>query len=546
MLVRYALGIASLGLATVSAIALMWISFDNVIAWKILGTLAILLGGAWIFIALNSSSAVQVGGPPPPPNNGSQVTYVFDQDLVRFLKFAGSVLALFLILGAFLFGIDLKKTVEVVQKTKEDTQTALHDAQQAGHESQGAELAIRGTKSDITQLVQVSKASAEEIRKAEESARNSEQATRKSEEEIKKHLDAAQGLVNEIRGTRSQARSLLESIGKPLPESVPLTPEQVERLVEVKLLKSFRGTLPPEQYAKLQAQFKSDAVLRREIYDAENQSLLPGKLVRAEGDPATKDPVATRVYDNIGTVHRFFQAAFGRNLSGDIGGPIRATVHYEQLLNNAFWDGRQLVVGDGDGVIFKTGSFGSLSIVASELSHPVIQFSANLMYRDQPGALHTHFANSFAVLSEQWEKRQTADQASWLSGADVLAPGINGVALRSMKAPGTAYDDPKLGKDPQPDHMKNYVKTTDDSGGIHINSGIPDRAFYEVATAIGGNAWEKPGTIWYQTLLRLKPASTFGDCARTTYAIAGELYGKGSKEQVAVKGDWEKVGIEIK
>jgi Zn-dependent metalloprotease len=113
-----------------------------------------------------------------------------------------------------------------------------------------------------------------------------------------------------------------------------------------------------------------------------------------------------------------------------------------------------------------------------------------------------------------------------------------------MKAPGTAYDDPQLGKDPQPDHMKNYVKTTDDRGCVHINSGIPNRAFYEVAMAIAGNAWEKPGTIWYQTLLRLTPNSTFEDCAKTTYDVAGQLYGKGSKEQVIVKGGWEKVGIE--
>jgi Zn-dependent metalloprotease len=116
--------------------------------------------------------------------------------------------------------------------------------------------------------------------------------------------------------------------------------------------------------------------------------------VRSESDPATKDPLATRVYDNIGTAHKFFQSAFGRNLSGDIGAPIRATVHYSDKYDNAFWDGSQIVIGDGDGTIFKTGSFGSLSIVAGELSHAVIQFSASLEYRDQPGALHTHFTTS--------------------------------------------------------------------------------------------------------------------------------------------------------
>jgi Zn-dependent metalloprotease len=222
-------------------------------------------------------------------------------------------------------------------------------------------------------------------------------------------------------------------------------------------------------------------------------------------------------------------------------------VHYDLQYNNTFWDGRQLVIGDGDGVLFKTDGLASLTIVAAELSHPVIQFSANLEYRDQPGALHTHFTNVFAVLTDQWEKKQTVDEASWLVGAGVLAPKVKGVALRSVKAPGTAYGDPKLGgKDPQPDHMKNYVKTTDDLGGVHINSGIPDRAFYETAKAIGGNAWEKPGTIWYKSLLRLKANSNFEDCARTTYEVAGELYGKASKEQEAVKSGWQKVGIEIK
>src|SRR5262249_34496612 len=162
--------------------------------------------------------------------SASQVTYVLDRDLVRFLKFAGSVLAIFLVLGAYMFGIDLKKSFEVVQKTKEDTQTALRDAQKAGHESQGAELAIRGTKTIID-------ASANKIKEAQDSAQKSEQLALKYEGDTKKHLDTAQGLVNDIIGTRSQARGLIESNGKPLPKAAPLSPEQIERLVESKLLK---------------------------------------------------------------------------------------------------------------------------------------------------------------------------------------------------------------------------------------------------------------------------------------------------------------------
>jgi hypothetical protein len=373
MLVRYVLGIASLGLGTMGPIALMWIGFDNVVAWKTLGTCALLFGAAWIFLVFHSWSAQQVGGPSAPrAGNGSQVTYVFDRDLVRFLKFAGSVLALFVILGAFLFGLDLKKTAKEVHKTKDDTQTVLQSAKNAEHESKEAELAIRGTKSDIAQLVQESKTAAEALSKAKESAEKSAQTARASEEEIKKKLDTAEGELIEIRGRRSEARSLLEPVRKLPPPAAPLTSEQVERLVEVKMLKGLRGTLLPEQYAKLDARFKSDAVLRREIYDAHNQETLPGKLVRSEGDPATKDSLVTEVCNNIGTVHKFFQSAFRRNLSGDIRGPIRATVHYGDHFDNLFWDGSQLVIGHGDGVIFKTGGFASLTTVASQLSHPVI------------------------------------------------------------------------------------------------------------------------------------------------------------------------------
>jgi Zn-dependent metalloprotease len=129
----------------------------------------------------------------------------------------------------------------------------------------------------------------------------------------------------------------------------------------------------------------------------------------------------------------------------------------------------------------------------------------------------------------------------------LLAKGINGVALRSMKAPGTAYDDPLIGKDPQPGHMKDFVKTTRDNGGVHINSGIPNKAFYEAAIRLGGHAWEKAGRIWYITLRdRLRSNSQFQDCADATLAVAGELFGAGGTEQKAVQEAWDAVGIKAK
>jgi Zn-dependent metalloprotease len=139
--------------------------------------------------------------------------------------------------------------------------------------------------------------------------------------------------------------------------------------------------------------------------------------------------------------------------------------------------------------------------------------------------------------------QQTAAQADWLIGAGLFTAQVDGVALRSMKAPGTAYDDPLLGKDPQPAHMSHYVDTTEDNGGVHINSGIPNRAFYLVAIALGGFAWEKAGLIWYRTLIdsRLSATADFAEFARLTADNASKLFG--AAEQRAVIDAWQQVGI---
>ena len=95
--------------------------------------------------------------------------------------------------------------------------------------------------------------------------------------------------------------------------------------------------------------------------------------------------------------------------------------------------------------------------------------------------------------------------------------------------------------------MKDYVETPNDNGGVHINSGIPNRAFYFAAEEIGGYAWEKTGKIWYVTLRdRLRENSDFQDMANLTFEVAGNLYGKGGQEEKAVQNAWGQVGIKIK
>jgi Zn-dependent metalloprotease len=150
-------------------------------------------------------------------------------------------------------------------------------------------------------------------------------------------------------------------------------------------------------------------------------------------------------------------------------------------------------------------------------------------------------------LIKQYANKEKAQNADWLIGKGLFTNRVQGVALRSMKAPGTAYNDPKIGKDPQPDHMSKYVNTPRDNGGVHINSGIPNKAFYLVATKLKGYAWQKAGQIWYSTLRdsNLSPTASFIDFARLTAVNAGHLYGSASTERKAVIDGWSKVGITV-
>jgi Zn-dependent metalloprotease len=283
---------------------------------------------------------------------------------------------------------------------------------------------------------------------------------------------------------------------------------------------------------------------RRTIYDAKHSQDLPGHLVRGEGDPPSNDTAVNEAYDGLGATYDLFQEVFNRNSIDDRGMRLDATVHFDTDYDNAFFDGRQMVFGDGDGVLF-TGFTKAIDVIGHELTHGVTQFTAGLEYHDQPGALNESISDVFGSLVKQHFLGQTVDEADWLIGSGILAPGVNGAALRSMKQPGTAYDDPRLGKDPQPGHMRGYVHTQDDNGGVHINSGIPNRAFYLVAQALGGKAWEDAGHIWYTTLPRLQPLSSFQEAANIMFQVAGELFGSGSEQQQAVADAWSEVGVTV-
>jgi len=285
---------------------------------------------------------------------------------------------------------------------------------------------------------------------------------------------------------------------------------------------------------------------QRLVYDAKNGTNLPGRLVRSEGDPPTKDSAVDEAYDGAGLTYDLYKNAYERNSIDNNGLRLDSTVHYSRNYDNAFWNGSQMVYGDGDGKIFNRFTK-SVDVIGHELTHGVTQFTAKLIYQDQPGALNEHISDVFGSLVKQYSLKQTADTADWLIGEGLFTFKINGKALRSMKAPGTAYDDPLIGKDPQPANMRDYKKMRYDNGGVHINSGIPNHAFYLIATEIGGFAWEKAGKIWYDTLTnRLDSKADFQEAANLTFEAAGALFGRESKEQEAVYTGWDGVGIVVK
>jgi Zn-dependent metalloprotease len=286
---------------------------------------------------------------------------------------------------------------------------------------------------------------------------------------------------------------------------------------------------------------------QRTIFDAHQTQELPGEVVLSEGDTETSsDTTVMEAYDGLGATFDLFWEEFQRDSIDDEGMALNATVHFGRQYNNAFWDGERMVFGDGDGDLFNRFTI-AIDIIGHELGHGVTEDEAQLVYFYQPGALNESMSDVFGSLVKQRVRGETSDQADWLIGAGLFTGAVQGTALRSMKAPGTAYDDPLLGKDPQPGHMRDYVRTFDDNGGVHINSGIPNRAFYLVATELGGYAWDKPARIWYETLRdsRLRRNSGFRRFASLTRSNAQKLFGANSPEAKAVEDAWRQVGIKI-
>jgi Zn-dependent metalloprotease len=281
----------------------------------------------------------------------------------------------------------------------------------------------------------------------------------------------------------------------------------------------------------------------RNVFDAQGGPDLPGNLILSDDGTTCGDVHAHQAFKGLGATRDFFERVYGRRWLYGRRFPLNATVHYGTRFQNAMWNGEQVVLGDGDGRIF-TSFTGAIDVIAHEMTHGVVQSTTGMGYRGEAGAVNEHLCDVCGSLVKQYFLRQNADEADWLIGAGLFGRGIQGKGLRSLAAPGTAYCNRWLGRDRQPAHLNDYVETEEDNGGVHINSGIPNHAFYRAAMAVGGPSWEVVGRIWYRTMVEGLPNQpTFLDLAVNTVDMAGELYGHGSEIQRIVADAWDDVGL---
>ena len=266
----------------------------------------------------------------------------------------------------------------------------------------------------------------------------------------------------------------------------------------------------------------------RETYTADNSTDIPGRLIISEGE-RSRDSIAQAAHDGAGKVYDYYAKKFKRDGIDDQGSKMVSTVHYGSDLedaDNAAWIGeyQQMIYGDG-GQIFKPLPYG-LDVVGHEFTHGVIGATAGLEYKSQSGALNESYADVFGAL---------IDTGNWTIGETVIkSPPFPRPYLRSLEDPNMkgAYNV----KDPfdnvgQPAHVSEYanlpVNRKNDNGGVHVNSGIPNKAAYLIAQALGP---EKTEQIFYRALTQyLTPSSQFKDNGLALLQAYKDLYGNDSQ-----------------
>lgn len=277
-----------------------------------------------------------------------------------------------------------------------------------------------------------------------------------------------------------------------------------------------------------------------QIYTAQQTQSRPGKKARFEGEPVCGIADADASYEFSLEMRRFLMEVHGRNGIDANGMAMLTTVEFGRNYNNAFWDGSQMTLGKGDGVIFAT--FANRSVYGHEVEHGVTEHHGNgkFVYRNEPGALNEHLSDVGGACLEMFVDGLLPRDFHWVVGKGIFMPGINGLGIRHMLLPGTGYDDKRLGKDPQPAKWSDRYRGAGDNGGVHYNSGPPNRTFALFSNEL--NDWRVPKAIWYAARAASPNKPSVAQFAFQTVEAAKAL-GHGKFESVLKKA-WNDVEIE--
>ncbi|MET3729402.1 thermolysin [Fictibacillus halophilus] len=280
-------------------------------------------------------------------------------------------------------------------------------------------------------------------------------------------------------------------------------------------------------------------------YDMKNRTFLPefflpGTLYSGTDNvfDSSYDQAVVDAHYFAGLTYDYYKNTHGRNSYDNRGAQIKSSVHFNKNYNNAFWNGSQMVYGDGDGTNFIAFS-GGIDVVAHELTHAVTDTSSDLVYQNESGALNEAMSDIFGTLVEYYNGKNPDFEI----GEDVYTPAVAGDALRSMSDPAKYQD---------PDHYSVRYTGTGDNGGVHINSGIINKAAYLLSeggshygVSVTGIGRDKLGAIFYRmNTVYLTSSSNFSQARAAAVQSATDLYGASSQAVTSVNQAFNAVGIQ--
>nr|WP_053066225.1 M4 family metallopeptidase [Archangium gephyra] len=282
--------------------------------------------------------------------------------------------------------------------------------------------------------------------------------------------------------------------------------------------------------------------LNRKVYSANNGTTTPGTLKRSEGQAAVGDAHVDINYDMLGVTYNCYKTLFNRDSYNNAGATLTSTVHYGSNYVNAYWDGTQMVYGDGNNSdSIELGK--DLDVTVHELTHAVTDSESDLVYSGESGGLNESMSDIFAGVCESWNRSWAVDADIFKIGEDIWTPGTAGDALRYMDDP--AKDGVSL------DFYGDYSPGVD----VHYSSGISNLVFSlltkggthprgKTSNAVPVIGPEKAGRIFYKANTDLFTSGTTFEQAKTyTIQAADALYGAGSAESLAVNEAWKAVGV---